>query len=79
MASSSHARSGSRKQAARRRWPELVLFKLLPIAVITLVVFTPAGQALQLKAAQMFGDRAAQVIVDGIPTPTAPAPAPGSP
>jgi len=59
-------------QGPAPRGPELVLFKLLPVAVVALMVFTPWGQALQLRAAQVFGARAAQVVKDG--TPTTPAP-----
>lgn len=49
-----------------------MLFKLLPVAVVALIVFTPWGQALQLRAAQVFGARAAQVVKDAIPTTPAP-------
>lgn len=79
--SSPKVRSGSRVKTARPRWPEAVLFKVLPLAVIAMVAFTPLGQALALKATHMFGTTVAQVVQqDGSllsppPAPTTQAPA----
>lgn len=55
-----------------------MIFRVLPLLVIVLIVFTPFGQDLLVKAAGFVGQQGAKTIQDGFPTEPSPrTPSPG--
>lgn len=66
------------QRSRAKRWAEPLLFRVLPLLMIVLIVFTPFGQDLLIKAAEFAGQQGAETIQDGFPTEPSPrTPSPG--